>query len=197
MNPEQNELPPERAESSRSDSGGRSKILVQVTKVQNANRMMISIESSREGLNVSFADGLVSSVPWDSIREVHSQSDVDSIELDSPYEALIRTKRGEVAEIPWDFARHFGDQEYRDHVDEIAVQGQRNFARRLRKLRRESDLSQQNLADLSGVGRVTIARIEASAQSPRLETIQRLAAAMGYPVQALMMDDWEELRAGS
>ena len=171
--------------------------MIQVTKVQNANQMMISIESSREGLNVSFADGLVSSVPWDSIREVHSQSDVDSIELDSPYEALIRTKRGEVAEIPWDFARHFGDQEYRDHVDEIAVQGQRNFARRLRKLRRESDLSQQNLADLSGVGRVTIARIEASAQSPRLETIQRLAAAMGYPVQALMMDDWEELRAGS
>ena len=119
--------------------------MVQATKVQNANQMMISIEPSPQGLNVSFADGLVSSVPWDSIREVHSQSDVDSIELDSPYEALIRTKRGEVAEIPWDFARHFGDQEYRDHVDEIALRGQRNFARRLRKLRRESDLSQQNL----------------------------------------------------
>ena len=171
--------------------------MVQATKVQNANRMMISIEPSRQGLNVSFADGLVCSVPWDSIREVHSQSDVDSIELDSPYEALVRTRRGEVAEIPWDFARQFGDQEYRDQVDEIALRGQRKFARRLRNLRRESGLSQQKLSDQSGVGRVTIARIEASAQSPRLETIQRLAAAMGYPVQALMMDDWEELRAGS
>ena len=171
--------------------------MVQVAKVQNANRMMISIESSREGLNVSFADGLVSSVPWDSIREVDDQGDVYSIELDSPYEALIRTRQGEVAEIPWDFARHFGDQEYRDHVDEIALRGQRAFARRLRNLRRESDLSQQKLAELSGVGRVTIARIEAASQSPKLETIQRLAAAMVYPVQALMMDNWKELSAGS
>jgi DNA-binding XRE family transcriptional regulator len=171
--------------------------MIPVTKVQNANRMMISIESSYEGLNVSFADGLVSSVPWDSIREMRGPADVYSIELDSPYEALIRTRQGEVAEIPWDFARHFGDQGYRDHIDEIALQGQRKFARRLRRLRRESDLSQLKLADLSGVGRVTIARIEAASQSPRLETIQRLAAAMGYPVQALMMDNWKEFSAES
>ena len=171
--------------------------MIPVTKVQNANRMMISIESSYEGLNVSFADGLVSSVPWDSIREMRGPADVYSIELDSPYEALIRTRQGEVAEIPWDFARHFGDREYRDHVDEIASRGRLKFARRLRNLRRESDLSQQKLAELSGVGRVTIARIEAASQSPRLETIQRLAAAMGYPVQALMMDNWKELSAGS
>ena len=159
--------------------------------------MMISIEPSHEGLNVSFADGLVSSMPWDSIREVHGPADVYSIELDSPYEALIRTRQGEVAEIPWDFARHFGDQEYRDHIDEIASRGRLKFARRLRNLRRESDLSQQKLAELSGVGRVTIARIEAASQSPRLETIQRLAAAMVYPVQALMMDNWKELSAES
>ena len=167
--------------------------MVQIARVQNANQMMISIESSREGLNISFADGLMSAVPWTSIREVHGLADVDSIEFNSPYEVLIRTKHGEVAEIPWDFARQFGDHEYREHVDEIALEGQRKFARRLRGLRRDSDLSQQKLAELSGVGRVTIARIESATQSPRLETIQRLAAAMGYPVQALMMDDWSEV----
>ena len=170
---------------------------MQVTKVQNANRMMISIEPSREGLNVSFADGLVSSVPWDSIKEVHNQADVCSIELDSPYEALIRTRQGEVTEISWDFARHFGDQEHRDHVAETASRGRLKLARRLRNLRRESNLSRQKLAELSGVGRATIARIEAASQSPRLETIQRLAAAMGYPIQALMMDDWKEFSAES
>ena len=72
------------------------------------------------------------------------------------------------------------------------MRGQRKFAERLRRLRRGSDLSQQKLADLSGVGRVTIARIEAAAQSPKLDTIQKLATAMGYPVQALMMDDWAD-----
>ena len=154
--------------------------------------MMISIEVSTAGLNVSFADGLVSSVPWDNIRGIGGQSEVDSIELGSPYEARVRTIDGEVAEIPWDFARYFGDGEYRASVEDEALRGQRKFARRLRGLRREVGLSQQRLSELSGVGRVTIARIEAASQSPRLETIHKLAAAMGYPIQALMMDDWAE-----
>ena len=46
------------------------------------------------------------------------------------------------------------------------------------------------LAGMSGVGRVTIARIEGAAQSPKLDAIQKLAAGMGYPVQALLLDDW-------
>ena len=75
---------------------------------------------------------------------------------------------------------------------EETLRGQRKFAERLRRLRREADLSQQKLADLSGVGRVTIARIEAAAQSPKLDTIQKLASAMRYPIQALMMDDWAD-----
>ncbi len=169
--------------------------MAQAAKVQNADQMMIAIETSPEGLNVSFADGLVSSVPWERIREVREQSDVASIELHSPYEAIIRTTEGEAAEIPWDFARYFEDSEYRDRVDEIAVEGQRKFAHRLRGLRHKSNLSQQKLADLSGVGRVTIARIESASQSPRLDTIQRLAAAMGHPIQALMMDDQAESHA--
>ncbi len=154
---------------------------------------MISIESSHEGLNISFEDGLVSTVPWGSIGEVRGLSDVDSIEFENPYEVLIRTKRGEVAEIPWDFARHAGDGGYRKHADRATIEGQRKFGVRLSDLRLGLGLSQHRLAELSGVSRVTIARIEAASQSPRLETAQRLASAMGYPIQALMMDDWEEV----
>ena len=166
--------------------------MVQTATVQNADRMMLSIKASFDGLNVSFADGLVASAPWGSIREVDSLSDVASIELDSPYEARIRTAGGEVAEIPWDFARHFGDAKYRDRMEEAALRGQRRDAERLRGLRRDAGLSQQELADMSGVGRATIARIEAAGQSPRLATMRKLAVAMGVPVQALMMDDWAE-----
>ena len=43
---------------------------------------------------------------------------------------------------------------------------------------------------------MSINRIEASARSPRSDTLQRLAAAMGYPVQALLMDDWREFSDG-
>ena len=153
---------------------------------------MISVEASYDGLRVSFADGLVSLAPWESLAGVDSQAEVASIKVNTPYEAVVRTRAGDEVEIPWDFARHFGDAEHRDHMAKEALRGQREFAARLRRLRRISDLSQQRLADLSGIGRVTIARIEAAAQSPRLDTIQKLAAAMGYPVQALMMDDWAE-----
>ena len=166
--------------------------MLQVAKVQNADRMMIRAESSHDGLSVSFADGLVSFIPWHSIREIHSQSDVDSIEFNTPNEVVVRNRDGRVAEIPWDFARHFGDAGYRDRMAQETLRGQRKFAERLRRLRREADLSQQKLADLSGVSRVTIARIEAASQSPKLDTIQKLASAMGYPVQALMMDDWAD-----
>ena len=112
--------------------------------------------------------------------------------VDTSYEAVIRTQSGDAVEIPWDFARHFGDAEYRDRMEEEAMRGRRKFAERLRRLRREVDMSQQRLADLSGVGRVTIARIEGAAQSPKLDTIQKLATGMGYPVQVLLMDDWAD-----
>ena len=83
--------------------------MLQVAKVQNAERMMIRAESSHDGLSVSFADGLVSFVPWDNIEEIHNQSDVDSIEFNTSAEVVVRNKNGRMAEIPWDFARHFGD----------------------------------------------------------------------------------------
>ena len=112
--------------------------------------------------------------------------------MDTSYEAVIRTQSGDSVEIPWDSARHFGDAEYRDRMEEEAMRGRRKFAERLRRLRREVDMSHQRLADLSGVGRVTIARIEGAAQSPKLDTIQKLATGMGHPVQALLMDDWAD-----
>ena len=115
--------------------------MVQVTRVSNANQMMISVEPTCEGLNISFADGHVFGVPWSSIREVHGLSDVDSIEFDNPYEVFIRTRHGEAAEIPWDFARHAGDLDYRKHVDRTALEGQRRFAERLSEVRRIRGLS--------------------------------------------------------
>lgn len=166
------------------------------SEVRVTQRTMTNVEASSGGLNVSFADGLVSCVPWDDIAEVQKQSDVDSIELGSPFEAIVRTRDGRVAEIPWDFARHFGDPEYRARNAEIALHGQRKFAGRLRSLRCRSSLSQQELADLSGVDRAAIERIEVAVQPPTLEIIRRLAAALECPIQALATDDAPESESG-
>lgn len=62
------------------------------------------------------------------------------------------------------------------------------FGINLLKLRRERGWSQRQLAEVSGVGRVTIANLERGAhKSPDAATLERLAGALGVPPGAL----WE------
>lgn len=58
----------------------------------------------------------------------------------------------------------------RKGVDDIA---------RLAEVRKEHGFTQSRLAEVSGVHRVTIARIETGEVSPKAETLKRLADAMG------------------
>jgi transcriptional regulator with XRE-family HTH domain len=57
---------------------------------------------------------------------------------------------------------------------------------RLAELRKALNLSQRKLSELSGVSRVTIARLELGAQSPSLETLTRLADALKVPLDELV-----------
>jgi transcriptional regulator with XRE-family HTH domain len=58
--------------------------------------------------------------------------------------------------------------------------------RRLKELRRLRALSQEELADESGVGRATISRIERGEIGAHGRTLRRLAAALGVDVAELM-----------
>ena len=59
---------------------------------------------------------------------------------------------------------------------------------RLAEVRKAHGLSQDQLAQLSGVGRVTIARIETGRISPNLQTLEKLAAALGVCVCELISE---------
>lgn len=52
----------------------------------------------------------------------------------------------------------------------------------LSAIRRKKGISQAKLSEMSGVHRVTIARFETGKISPKLKTLERLAAALGVPV---------------
>lgn len=56
----------------------------------------------------------------------------------------------------------------------------------LAKIRKSKGLSQQRLAALSGVHRVTIARFETGKISPTLATLNKLAAALGVKISDLV-----------
>lgn len=174
-------------------SGGsgalNSTMVMQGTGTGTAKQVMTKVESLPGGLSVSFADGLVSLVPWDNIKEIHAQSDLLSLEISTPYELTIRTREGRVVEIPWDFVRCFGDPEYRQRDAELAARGLDIFARRLRSFRCKSRLSQGELAKRSGLEEAIIEQMESGVRDPNLVAIRKLAAALGRPVQELMMDD--------
>ena len=57
---------------------------------------------------------------------------------------------------------------------------------RLAQVRKSKGLSQEALAKLSGVHRVTIARIETGKASTKVDTLQRLSVALGVTVDELI-----------
>ena len=59
---------------------------------------------------------------------------------------------------------------------------------KLAELRKSKGLSQDQLSKASGIHRVTIARIETGAISPNLQTLEKLAAALGVCVCELISE---------
>ncbi len=57
---------------------------------------------------------------------------------------------------------------------------------RLRLLREKRGLSVRALADLAGIGFSTVHRIETGKKKPRLETLEKLAKALGVSVRDLI-----------
>jgi XRE family transcriptional regulator, fatty acid utilization regulator len=55
----------------------------------------------------------------------------------------------------------------------------------LRRIRKERGLSQQRLADLANVDKVTIVHIENGKTSPKVETLEKLASALGVELADL------------
>lgn len=57
---------------------------------------------------------------------------------------------------------------------------------KLTRVRKVKGLSQDQLSKLSGVSRVTIARIESGASSPTIRTLEKIADALKVPVTDIL-----------
>lgn len=74
------------------------------------------------------------------------------------------------------------------HSNGIPIDGVRLGAR-LRELRLEAGLTQAELARRTGIHRPNIARVEAGRHTPSLETLSRLATAIGVPTTRVLSED--------
>ncbi len=71
---------------------------------------------------------------------------------------------------------------------QIPLDGER-LGKRLRQLRLEAGLTQAELARRTGIHRPNIARVEAGRHTPSLETLSRLATAIGVPATRVLSED--------
>lgn len=166
--------------------------MARAIKLKDAHKMMteVRVDKRRRVLVVRFADGAQGEVPLKDLKR-HEKLDLERIELDSPYVLLIGV-RGEKESIgvPWDFVRIYCDSEYADRVRKRQLRDRRILAHSLKRLRAQRGWTQEELAQRSGVSRVTISRFESEAEpSPRVETLEKLADAL----EVSLVDLFQEL----
>lgn len=103
-------------------------------------------------------------------------SEISSIHVDSTAsKATLRLKSGAISQLTAE-AMHVADAT--DGQSDIAIDGERLGAR-LRELRLAAGLTQAELARRTGIHRPNIARVEAGRHTPSLETLARIANAIG------------------
>jgi DNA-binding XRE family transcriptional regulator len=147
--------------------------------------MVIHARLLKQGIEVEFADDARGVIPWEDL-ELSSRP--VNIALPNPYTLLVALEDGKVEEIPWDYARHYADPTYRAREEQIAREGRRVLGERIKRLRVQAGLSQEQLAKRSGINRVTLARIELGEHSPRMDTLRAIARGLGCDVKELLLD---------
>ena len=150
--------------------------------VRNAERMITKAAVTNDGIDITFADGCKGVIPFKDIPEVGNPSDLSCIELPNPYLINIKGKSGQLVELPWDYVRHYCDATYKPRAESIAIAGMRSLGKRIRAIREAADMTQSELAEAAGIGRVTQVRIENGEQSPRYETLAAIAQALRHPI---------------
>lgn len=149
----------------------------------------LKIDEDKRRIFVRFADGKGRWVPVSEIEDSEPpvQLDLKKVELPNPYEINVGTKDGEKITIPWDFIRHYCDKEHQVKEERKAKQGREILANRLFNFRKEAGLTQVELARKAGIGRATLSRLENGEHSPRYETLEKIAKALGVKVSSLLV----------
>lgn len=148
------------------------------------------IKSDRT-LAFTFADGRRYSVPLTAMVSADASSVEEITLLYQGSATSVVQSSGNRFEIPWDFVLHWADTDYeyykgRPDVSRSREEAARFVAGRVRAQRERRDLTQQQLADVTGIKRPNIARLERGIHAASLETLERVAAALSTTVAELV-----------
>ena len=71
---------------------------------------------------------------------------------------------------------------------DVETNGDARFARRLRELREQAGLTQQQLGERAGMHKLTVAKLEQGIREPSWATVQALADALGVSCDAFRQE---------
>jgi len=143
---------------------------------------------------VTFLDGRAYHLPraaFASDLEFDHTSPVTAVTIgkDLDYYFTIHFASGATFEVPWDRVLYECDPGYEYFKGRRLKQDRADLAyeaRQVRRLRQQAGLTQEALARRAGVARPNLARVESGRYRPSLETLERIARALGQPVSVLV-----------
>jgi DNA-binding XRE family transcriptional regulator len=144
--------------------------------------MLTAAGLTTKGLVVRFADDREGLVPY---RDLALEGVPKRVAIPSTDVVEVHLQGGRVEKVAWDLARRYLDPGERARPRAEAGRGQRALGERVFALRSMSGITQDELARMSGINRVTIARIESGEQLPRYQTLRALAEGLGVPIGRL------------
>lgn len=78
-----------------------------------------------------------------------------------------------------DFFKKYSEIRGEDYVQNLQLEGR--IAAQIKTRRKSLKMSQQDLADLAGIPKSTIGRIEAGLTSPKVDTLLQISKALNTP----------------
>ena len=109
-----------------------------------------------------------------------------TIEKDAYY-FTVQLKSGKEYLVLWDFILHICEEKYEFHRSKaIESISSVEIGKRVKEARNKKGFRQLDLAKKTGILRANIARIESGRHKPSLETLERIAGALGIPVANLL-----------
>ncbi|MBI3800559.1 MAG: helix-turn-helix transcriptional regulator [Deltaproteobacteria bacterium] len=144
---------------------------------------------------VSFLDGRAYHLPrvaFASDLEFNSASPVTAVSIgaDLDYYFTIHFASGTMFDVPWDRVLHECEPAYDYFKGHHLKQGRADLAseaQQVRRLRQQAGLTQETLAKRAGIARPNLARVESGRYRPSLETLERIARALGQPLSTLIV----------
>ena len=151
----------------------------------------VIIEPSRDTLLIVFRNGRSYRLPKKLIPGLDKTRIVTARPNEDGSAFMVRQESGNTSEIPWDFVLYHLEHEYPYYKGRSAgrrskAAAAQRIARRVKEVRMRLGLTASALAARSGIRRPNISRIESGRHMPSLDTLERLAEALGVPVAELV-----------